>query len=87
MHDRRGSSRSAICLRFVSPAINFFPFFSGNAPSPAYRQLKGDLYMEDVILVLLGVYAVWSARKILALSASLHVMMRILGDLLAEDDM
>ena len=43
--------------------------------------------MEDLILVLLGVYAVWSARKILALSASLHVMMRILGALLAEDDM
>lgn len=42
--------------------------------------------MEKLILVLLGEYAVWSARKILALSAALHVVMRILGDFLAEDD-
>lgn len=41
--------------------------------------------MQDIIIALLAFYAVWSARKIMRLSAALHILVRMLGDILAEE--
>ena len=38
-----------------------------------------------VIIALLALYAVWSARKIMRLSAVLHILVRMLGEMLEEE--
>lgn len=40
--------------------------------------------MQDIIIALLSIYAVWSARKITRLSAVLHILVRMLGEMLEE---
>lgn len=41
--------------------------------------------MQDIIIALLAIYAVWSARKIMRLSAVLHLLVRMLGEMLEEE--
>lgn len=46
---------------------------------------KGERYMQDIIIALLALYAVWSARKIMRMSAVLHICVRMLGEMLEEE--
>ena len=41
--------------------------------------------MQDIIIALLALYAVWSARKIMRMSAVLHICVRMLGEMLEEE--
>ena len=41
--------------------------------------------MQDIIIALLALYAVWSARKIMRLSAVLQILVRMLGEMLEEE--
>lgn len=41
--------------------------------------------MQDIIIALLALYAVWSACKITRLSAVLHILVRMLGEMLEEE--
>lgn len=41
--------------------------------------------MTEFLIALLAVYAVWSAHKIMRLSAVLHILMRMLGAILEEE--
>ena len=41
--------------------------------------------MTEIIVVLLSIYAVWSAHRILTLNAILHVVARILEEYFAEE--
>lgn len=41
--------------------------------------------MRDIIIVLLAVYAVWSARKIIVLSSILHVIANVIADYYGEE--
>ena len=40
--------------------------------------------MQDIILALLAVYAVWSANKIMRLSAVLHILVRAFTEVMEE---
>ena len=46
---------------------------------------KGERYMQDIIIALLAVYAVWSAHKIMRMSAVLHILVRMLEEMLEEE--
>ena len=50
-----------------------------------WKKEKGERYMQDIIIALLALYAVWSARKIMRLSAVLHILVRMLGEMLEEE--
>ena len=41
--------------------------------------------MQDIVIALLAVYAVWSANKIMRLSAVLHILVRMLGEMMEEE--
>ena len=41
--------------------------------------------MQDIIIALLAIYAVWSAHKIMHLSAVLQILVRMLGEMLEEE--
>lgn len=40
--------------------------------------------MQDIIIALLALYAVWSAHKIMRLSAVLHILVRALTEVMEE---
>lgn len=42
--------------------------------------------MTEIILVLLAAYAVWSSRRIMALSRTLHAIALVLKEYLAEEE-
>lgn len=41
--------------------------------------------MTEFLIALLSVYAVWSAHKIMHLSAVLQILVRMLGEMLEEE--
>lgn len=41
--------------------------------------------MSEFLIALLALYAVWSAHKIMRLSAALHILMRMMGAMLEEE--
>lgn len=41
--------------------------------------------MTEFLIALLAVYAVWSAHKIIRLSAVLHILVRMMGAMLEEE--
>lgn len=41
--------------------------------------------MQDIIITLLAIYAVWSAHRIMRLSAVLHILVRLMGAMLEEE--
>ena len=41
--------------------------------------------MSELLIALLAMYAVWSAHKIMRLSAALHILVRALTEAMAEE--
>lgn len=62
-----------------------FRFCAGNSVLQWIWKSRREKNMQDIIIALLAFYAVWSARKIMRLSAALHILVWMLGDILAEE--
>ena len=41
--------------------------------------------MTEFLIALLAIYTVWSAHKIMRLSAVLHILVRMMGSMLEEE--
>ena len=46
---------------------------------------EGRIDMSEFIIALLAVYAIWSAHKIMRLSAVLHILVRALTEVMEEE--
>lgn len=60
-------------------------FCVGNSALGRIEKNEGRKIMTEFLIALLAVYAVWSAHKIMRLSAVLHILMRMLGAILEEE--
>ena len=72
---------SGDAIRFaVTPAV------TSGLQTKADPSVEADLIADGkTIIALLALYAVWSARKIMRLSAVLHILVRMLGEMLEEE--
>lgn len=61
------------------------PVCAGNLALHWIWKSRREKDMQDIIIALLALYAVWSARKIMRLSAVLHILVRMLGEMLEEE--
>ena len=60
-------------------------FCAGNSVLGRIERNEGRNIMTEFLIALLSVYAVWSAHKIMHLSAVLQILVRMLGEMLEEE--
>lgn len=58
---------------------------SGDLALGRTEKNEGRKIMTEFLIALLALYAVWSAHKIMRLSAALHILVRLMGAMLEEE--
>ena len=57
----------------------------GNLALGRIEKNEGRIDMTEFLIALLAIYTVWSAHKIMRLSAVLHILVRMMGSMLEEE--
>ena len=60
-------------------------FCAGNSVLGRIERNEGRKIMTEFLIALLAIYAVWSAQKIMRLSAVLHILVRALTEAMKEE--
>jgi len=60
-------------------------FCAGTSALGRIEKNEGRKIMTEFLIALLAMYAVWSAHRIMRLSAVLHILVRMMGSMLEEE--